>query len=195
MEREGGAVVEGEIVQGPEETDEAAGAGSLLQEAGEALSSTALLFLFGTILLALATRRMEVLQVEVAARPVRSFALGIVGSLVAAMVLVLLCVTVIGIPVALAGVFAAVVAGYSGICAVLTTTGSALLRHKTDNPYMHLAAGCALWLLLGALPYVGGWMVFAVVSAGLGSVYATRGAGLIPKKLNSGQGPYRTAAA
>ncbi len=195
MQREGGAVVAGEVVQGHAAADAETGSDSWLEGAGKAVSNTAFLFLFGTILLALLTRRMDTLQVELAARPARSFALGIVGSIAVLVGLCLLCVTVVGIPLALAAVVAVVVAGYSGICAVLTTVGSSLVHHRSTNPYVHLAVGCGLWLLLGNLPYVGGWVTFAVISAGLGAVYATRGAGLVPKKLNMGGGPYRTAAA
>ena len=60
----------------------------------------AVLFVIGTMLLALAGRRMEQLRAEVAARPMRSIALGCSGVLGGVVVVIALCVTVIGIPVA-----------------------------------------------------------------------------------------------
>jgi hypothetical protein len=167
----------------------------LARDAGGALTRSALLFVFGAVFLALATRRMESLQAEVAARPMRSFALGIVGALAAFVALVALCVTVVGIPFAFVALLLGAIAAYVGICAVLTTAGGALLGHRTKNPYVHLAAGCALLLVLGAIPYVGGLLTAAVVLVGIGALVATRAAGLVPPRKNGAQGPYRTAAA
>ncbi len=170
------------------------GIGSVLRDIGGAMTRSALLFVFGAVLLALATGRMESMQGEVAARPMRSFALGIVGSIVFLIVFVALCVTLIGIPIAICALAVAVFGGYAGICAVLTTAGRALVEHKSKSPYVHLAVGCALFLLIGAIPFLGGFVTAAVVLIGLGSVVATRGAGFFRKKTPNG-GPYRTAAA
>jgi hypothetical protein len=52
-----------------------------------------LLFAFGVILWALSNRRIEALQSEVVARPMRAFALGSVGLLAALAFVVALCVT------------------------------------------------------------------------------------------------------
>jgi len=160
---------------------------------GSAITRSAFLFIFGAILLALGTKRMETLRGEIATRPMRTLALGVVGLISGIVVLVLLCVTVIGIPVALVGLLVAVFAGYAGVIAVLTTAGEALLRHKTQSSYVHLALGCALFLVASSLPWIGGFVSVAVVLTGIGVIVATRGAGLVPKK-NPGAGPYRTPA-
>ncbi len=90
----------------------------------------------------------------------------------------------------------AVFAAYSGICAVLSTVGAALVKHRSDNVYVHLAVGCAVFLVLGALPWVGEWVTMAVILTGIGSVIATRGAGVVPPRRGEyGGGPYRSAAA
>jgi hypothetical protein len=149
---------------------------------GGHVTRTAMLFVFGAILLALLTRRMGYLEVEAAQRPMRSFALGIVGSICFVVVAGLLCVTLIGIPVAVVGALAAVFAAYAGICAVLTAVGGVMLRRWTINPYLHLAAGCALFLLIGLIPYVGAWVTVIVVFTGIGVVVATRAAGYIPPR-------------
>lgn len=165
---------------------------SFIGEVGSAITRTALLFVFGAVLLALATRRMEGLQGEVAGRPMRSFALGVVGILVGVLAFVALCITIIGIPIAIVALLFAVFGAYAGICAVLATIGAALLRHRTKNPYVHLAVGCGIFMLISAIPYLGGFVTLAVVLMGIGAVVATRGAGtFVPKRRDSG--PYRTA--
>jgi hypothetical protein len=146
------------------------------------MTRTAMLFVFGAVLLALVARRMSYLEAEAAERPMRSFALGVVGSIAAVVVFVLLCVTVIGIPVAVVGLIAAIFGAYAGICAVLTAVGGAILRRWTNNAYLHLGAGCALFLLIGLIPWVGAMVTVVVVFIGIGTVVATRAAGYIPPR-------------
>jgi hypothetical protein len=164
----------------------------VIADIGGAITRTALLFVFGAVLLALATRRMDSLQGEVAGRPMRSFALGIVGFFVAVIALVALSITIIGIPIALVAVLLAVFATYAGICAVLATAGGALVQHKTTNPYVHLAVGCAIFMAVSAIPFLGGLITFAVVVIGMGAVVATRGAGHFSPRGRRDAGPYRT---
>ena len=146
----------------------------VLDDAGDAVKRMVVLWVFGTVLIALATARMEKLEVEVAARPVRSFAMGLVGLLAAVVAVVALCVTVVGIPVALLGILALVFAGYAGACAVLATIGEALVGHKTKNVYVHLGVGCALLLLVSVVPIFGELFTFLVAMTGLGAALATR---------------------
>jgi hypothetical protein len=166
----------------------------VLSEVGQSITLTAFLFIFGAILLALMTSRMDALKTEVASRPMRTFALGVVGTIVAAFSFLMLCVTIIGIPVAIVGFLAAVVAVYAGITATLTTAGQAVLGHKTKNPYVHLAAGCAMLLVLGSLPHVGKLVWLVIMMIGVGTLVATRGAGFVPKRNRMPSDPYRTAA-
>ncbi|MCA9629146.1 MAG: hypothetical protein KC766_15805 [Myxococcales bacterium] len=146
----------------------------VIEEIGSALTKSALLFVFGVVLMALATRRMDALSQEVTLRPMRSFALGVVSWLAAMVGFIVLCVTVIGIPIALLGVLVLVFVSYAGICAVLQTLGGTLVRHRTANPYTRLAVGCAVFLLVGAIPWLGGFFTFAVVTMGLGAAIASR---------------------
>jgi len=163
-----------------EEDDSGSWFTRLFASIGRAIASAALLFVIGSVLLALAARRMDALQAELAARPMRSFALGVVGSIAFAALLVALLVSLVGIPVAFVGGLLAVIAGYAGVCAVLVVAGGALLRHRTRNPYVHLALGCALFLVAKALPLVGHIVFFVVLLLGLGAIVGTRAAGLIP---------------
>ncbi|MGE0328055.1 MAG: hypothetical protein AB7S68_37430 [Polyangiaceae bacterium] len=146
----------------------------VVEEIGSALTKSAMLFVFGVVLMALATRRMDALSQEVTLRPMRSFALGVVAWLSALIGFIVLCVTLIGIPIALLGVLVLTFISYAGICAVLQTLGGTLVQHRTKNPYTHLAVGCALFLLVGAIPWLGGFFTFAVVTMGLGAAVASR---------------------
>jgi len=150
------------------------------------VSLAALLFVFGTVVIALATERSQMLRVEVAARPMRTFALGVVGCVVGTTVLVALCVTILGIPVAVVGALASVLVAYAGVTAVLTTAGEALLRHRTTSSYAHLALGCLLYFFIGLLPWVGFWVHVAVGIVGIGAIVATRGAGFVPVRPRRG---------
>lgn len=187
LKRDKGAKIGPAIVAGE---DASSRPHSILRDIGDAMTRAALLFVFGAVLFALAGARMDRLRVEVASRPMRTFAMGIVASLASLVLFVALCVTVIGIPVALVGLLVGIFAAYSGICAVLATVGKALLGHRTDNPHLHLLVGCAVFLVIGALPWVGGLVTAAVVLTGIGVVVATRAAGFVAGK--NGGGPYRT---
>jgi hypothetical protein len=144
------------------------------------ITKTAFLFLLGAIVIALATRRMQLLQSEIALRPMRSMALGIASLVIGLVLIVLLCVTIVGIPVAIAAVFIGILAAYAGICAALSVMGSALVAHRSENPYVHLAVGCGVFLIAGAIPYFGSFITVLILLAGLGAFAATRAAGLIP---------------
>ena len=151
---------------------------SVARGVGSAVTRGALLFAFGVILWALTGRRVEALQGEVVARPMRSFALGAVAVLAASAVVIALCVTIIGIPLGLFVLCTAIFGAYAGVCAALTAAGAALLHHKTTSPYIHLAAGCVLYLVLSSIPYVGGFVTALAFLIGFGALMATRAAGL-----------------
>jgi hypothetical protein len=165
---------------------------SLLREVSDATTRAAMLFVFGAVLFALMGQRMNALRVEAASRPMRSFALGLVGAVGTVAVIALVAITIIGLPVAAVLILGAVFAAYAGICAVLATLGKALVGHKTENPHIHLLVGCAIFLVSGALPVVGGFATLAVVLMGIGVVVATRGAGALEPRGVSFAGPYRT---
>jgi hypothetical protein len=170
---------------------------SLLREVSDATTRAAMLFVFGAVLFALAGLRMNALRIEAASRPMRSFALGIVGGLLGLASIGIIGITIIGLPVAAVLLLAAVFASYAGVCAVLATVGKALVGHKSDNPHVHLLVGCVLFLVSGAIPFINGLVTAAVVLTGIGVVVATRGAGTLSPNgtVNddlSYAGPYRT---
>jgi hypothetical protein len=160
------------------------------QSFGRKVTAMSLLFVFGCVLLALLTGRMERLRIETAARPMRSFALGLIGSIaggIAALIaVVILCITVVGIPIAVLGILAAVFAVYGAIAAVLTTIGAAVIGHKTKNEYVHLLFGCGAFLIVSSLPFIGGLVTFAVTMIAIGTLFSTKAAGFLDKKRTVG---------
>ncbi|WP_272458724.1 polymer-forming cytoskeletal protein [Polyangium jinanense] len=200
LDREEGAVVAGDVSTRVEEEkhDEPSNAQHFMREFSEAMTGGALLFALGAVLIALFTKRAESLKVEIAARPMRSFALGIVGSLGAIALLVALCITLVGIPVAVVGLLAGTFGVFAAMCSTLEVVGRALIGHKTKNEYAHLALGCALFVLTGPLPVIGGIVRVVVVLVAIGSLVATRAAGLVPakkgaKSMAPDSHPYRSA--
>ncbi len=141
---------------------------------GSVLSRFALIFLFGAIALSLRPERMESLRHEVARRPLRSVGLGVVASVAASVAAVILCVTIIGIPLALAIVLVGAVAVYVGLIVVSGLVGELLLRHKTKSVHAHLALGAAIFALLTQVPVLGTLVGFATVLAGLGAIVSDR---------------------
>ncbi|MCU0654181.1 MAG: polymer-forming cytoskeletal protein [Polyangiaceae bacterium] len=166
-----------------------------LEKIGNSLSSAALLYVFGVVLWALQTERMERLQTEVASRPMRSFAVGVVGLLGGSLLLAAMSVTIVGIPVAIVLAIAGVLGAYAGLCAALQTAGKGLLAHRTTNPYLHLAAGCALFFLTGSLPWIGDLVGIFGGLLGLGVALTTGFGGMTRPLLGAStpQGPYRTS--
>lgn len=161
-------------VQPSERPSERSRLSSAVHEFGQATTRMALLFVFGCVLLALMTRRMETLRVETAARPMRSFAIGVVASFVAAIAIAVISLTIIGIPFVVVGVLAGTLAVYGSIAAVLTTFGAAVLGHRTKNPYVHLLVGCGAFLVASAIPWVGGLVTLVVAMIAIGVLVTTR---------------------
>ncbi len=156
---------------------------------GWQMVKVALMFVLGAIVIALFTKRMQLLQTELMLRPVRSLALGVASVAVGIVLLVLLCVTVVGIPLAIVGFLLAILAAYGGVCAVLAAVGDALVSRRSNNPYVHLAVGCALLFVASLVPYFGTFAWGLVLLAGLGAFAATGAAGLIRTKGTSGPEP------
>ena len=154
--------------------------GRVFDRIGHAISSASLLFVLGAVLIALAPRRMDRLRAELAARPMRSFAIGVVSLLAGCLLLLVLCITILGIPLAVLIACAAPIAMFCGVCAIVTTLGGMLMQHRTENPYAHLALGCAIFMVAGFVPFVGDFVHAVLGFAGLGVMVITRAAGLIP---------------
>lgn len=174
--------VEAEVEEGIKQASGRSRLNEAAHEFGQAVTNMSLLFVLGCVLLALATRKMDMLRVEIAARPMRSFATGIVGSLAALVALVALCITVVGIPFAALALLVGVFSVYSAICAVLMTFGAAVAGHRTKNPYVHLLIGCVAFLFVGSIPFVGGLATLALTMIAIGTLVSTRLAGVAVRR-------------
>ncbi len=196
LDRHKGSKIGGAIHKNDDVRDKgnSSSARSLLRDVSDATTRAAMLFVFGAVLFALAGNKMNTLRIEAASRPMRAFALGIVGGFIGLVVIAILAVTVIGIPVAVVLLLASVFAAYAGICAVLATAGKALIGHKSDNPHVHLLVGCLVFLVSGAVPFVNGIVTLAVVLMGIGVVVATRAAGTVGPRspISNSFAPYRS---
>jgi len=200
LEREEGALVGGDIstrIEGDDDEDHGSMGARVARELGECMTAGALLFALGSVMIALFTRRSEMLKVEIAARPMRTFALGVAGFVGSLALAAALCVTVIGIPVAAVGLLALMCGTLAAMTSVLEVLGRALVGHKTKNEYAHLALGCALFVGVMAIPVVDDIAKVVLMLMSLGSLVATRGAGLLPQRkgaqpVNDGH-PYRSA--
>lgn len=188
IERATGAIVKGEettlasgrhSAQSSEDDEQSAWSfRSLLAKLGGALSRTALLYVFGCVLLAAIGGPMQRMQHELGEHPMRAFGVGLAAAVGGSFAVLALCVTIIGIPVAVLLVLAGVLGVYAGMCAVLLEIGALVLEERTPSPYAHLAVGCAVYLIFSALPIIGWMATCAAVVCGLGLLINTQIAGL-----------------
>lgn len=153
-----------------------------LSGVGSAVTRSAMLFVFGVVLLSFFKKRYDGMKLDIAQNPVKAFGTGMLALFISIVATVVLCITVIGIPLVVIGWLFAALCIYGGIVSVLTLAGELMLRHKTQNPYAHLALGCAAYLVLGAIPVVGGIVTALVFFIALGSVLRTRAGGLFAKE-------------
>lgn len=142
----------------------------------ENLLGAAMVWLLGAALLALTPHRVEILREEIERRPLRGMGLGLLGAFGVLVTVATLVITLIGIPLAIALLFGTLVLGYLGSCVVPLAIGRRLLGERTENPYVHLAAGCVLLFCVLSIPVVGGLLSFLGALLVLGALLRTRGA-------------------
>lgn len=200
LQRQEGALVHGNVSTRIDDDEEKGSVGArMAREIGECTTAGAFLFALGAVLIALFTKRSEMIKVEFAARPMRMFALGIAGFFGGLLTLGALCVTVVGIPFAAIGLFLAIIATFGAMTSILEVVGRGLIGHKTTNEYAHLALGCAIFAVTMMIPVVDDIAKLVLMLVSIGSLVATRGAGLIPPRKKdqtiSDAHPYRSAEA
>lgn len=180
----GGGVNLGTAAQDDDDDDGTNGWGrwvhkeSWAEEAGSSLTLHALLFGLGAACISLSRRKVEALQQYIASSPAKSGLIGLLGFMGFLVLLIALCITIIGIPVAIVVALIAPFAVFSALAITAALGGSLLLRNKTQNPYAHLALGCALLWAVGLIPVFGGLVSAVTTFVGIGALVATRGAGI-----------------
>lgn len=169
--------------------------GELAHRLGHMLGLLGLLVVLGMIMLGVAPLRTRALAAAVAAHPGKSLGLGILVIFGAIAAIIVLSVTVVGIP--LAAVLAVVVA----CAAALGLTGVSILIGELlpftslrDRQFTKLLLGAGILVVALAIPYAGGILGVIATVLGLGSLALTR---LRPGHMvfsgAGGKGPYRSA--
>jgi hypothetical protein len=139
------------------------------------LSRHALLFVLGLVLLGAFPRRMRAVTQTIVESPLRAGAVGLVATVAAVVLCVLLLVTIIGIPAAIVLALGSALAGYVGIAASALVVGGLLPWEKLrGHPIRQLGAGVFLLFLTARVPAIGEIALVVACAVGLGAIVRTR---------------------
>jgi cytoskeletal protein CcmA (bactofilin family) len=136
--------------------------------------------LLAALLMLLAPRALGRVEEAVTKHPARSAGVGFVAGLVALLVLVLLAITLIGIPLALAVaflLFATVIFGWTALGSYVGTYLERAFKQKWSAVVRTFIGTLALGFagfVLSYLPVVGGLVSLGLVLVALGAVFLTR---------------------
>jgi hypothetical protein len=156
---------------------------------------SAMLFLFALLLTSAVPERMSAMHVAIIREPGRSIGTGLLGFAGAAIVLVALVLTIVGIPLALAMAVLLPIATYVGLAAAATVIGAALpFERLRGRPVLQILAGCGVLFVVSQVPALGTLVLGVVACAGLGALIRTRFRN-VAEAPSTGEGPYRTASA
>lgn len=137
----------------------------------------AALFALAAAAVALMPRKAHRMADEIQAQPLRAGLIGLAIMVATPFALVLLLVTIIGIPAIPFVVAALAVGKFLGYVGVSLWLGQVLLRamrgqEDTHNVYLYLLAGTGAIALVGMVPGVGWLVALAGAMLGLGAVWA-----------------------
>jgi hypothetical protein len=139
------------------------------------LARYAVYLALGLLLVALFPRRLEAVAAAITANPFKSLLAGFLGLLAQPFLLVLLVVTVLGIPLVAVQALGVAVAGVMGFTALAWLIGRSLPPELGRGLLaLQLAAGTAIVVALTAIPFLGWlvWITAAMVT--FGAVLRTR---------------------
>jgi hypothetical protein len=162
------------------------------------LASYALLFVLGLLLMGVAPDRYEALQVAIVRQPLRSFGMGLLGTIGAVVAIVVLAITVIGIPAAVLLAIALPFAIYIGMAAFASVFGTLLpVEALRGKPVLRLGAGVLALFVASLVPFAGSIAVAVAAVVGLGALVITRFRKTAEVELErpTSNGPYRASAA
>jgi cytoskeletal protein CcmA (bactofilin family) len=119
--------------------------------------------------------RMKALAAEVKAQPVKSGLIGVLGAMALIPITLVLCITLVGIPVAFALAVVAALVGMLGFTAVASELGLKLpiLRGRKTQA-MVLALGLLVLLAVGSIPVLGALVTLLAGAVGFGAAIRTR---------------------
>ena len=134
-----------------------------------------LLFLGAILFLGLAPERLGRVQRAIVDRPVRTLATGTLGMLIGGVIFLALCVSLIGIPLAIVIAMVTPVAFAAALSSVVPVVGAMLPTRKLEGrPVARLAAGALVLFVVTRIPVVGGVALGLALLAGLGALALTR---------------------
>jgi hypothetical protein len=139
------------------------------------LLSFAVMFGLGFLFLIFAPARMKELEAEIKREPVKSGLVGLLGLIAMVPLTVVLCITIIGIPVALALWLAGFVGLLMGVAALANAVGMRIpvLRGRKTQAAV-LALGLLPMMLLFQIPVLGAIAFFLVLCVSAGAIIRTR---------------------
>lgn len=134
-----------------------------------------LVFFFGIVAMALMPDRFDALRRTLVREPARAGLAGLLSLLVSAVAGLVLIITIIGIPAALALGVGFSLAVYAGWVAVASVIGAALpVQGLRGKPLLQFASGVGVLFAISFVPVVGGLLSAAAWFVGLGAVVMTR---------------------
>lgn len=133
-----------------------------------------LLFLIGLFMMGVAGTRFAEMKRTLAATPLHSLGFGVLAFFGACILTVVLCITLIGIPIALCLVVAGFAAFFVGLAAVASVIGHVLPTPQLKNrPILQLVLGTCVLFVLSIVP-LGMVLLIGLATAGFGAAVLTR---------------------
>jgi hypothetical protein len=140
-----------------------------------AFSRYALLFVLGLVMLLLVPARLAGVTRAITTAPLRAGALGFVSAIGAALLCVLLTITLIGAPAAFALAVAASLTLFAGLAATGFVLGGLLpIKAIRGQPILELVAGMLLLFFVSRLGGFGFFLVSVACLIGSGAIVSTR---------------------
>jgi len=182
----------------PEATGFWASVGHFFSFAASRALSALFVFLLGLVLLGLAPERLGTLEAAMVESPSRVAAHGIIAVLLSALAMMVMILSLVGIPAALLFGMVFPIACYVGLAASARVVGALLpTEHLRGKPVLVLAAGVVVLYAASLVPFVGSVALAVALVFGLGALSVTRfGTREAPQPADrTPAGPFRTRAA
>lgn len=152
------------------------------------------LFVLALVLSGLFPERMRTVHTAIIRDPVTSGGLGLGALILGSVAAVLLTLSVLGIPVVIAGVLALPLVFAVGLSAMAHVIGAALpFPELGHSPFLRPLAGVGVLFGLSLVPVLGTLTLAVIATVGVGAVVRTRFREELPESLPTGTGPYRLA--
>ena len=169
---------------------------SWVEDTVRSLVAHVLLFLLGLLLLGAGRERLRAMQATMVRDGLKTAGTGLLAYVIAGVAIVVLAITLVGIPAAVVLGLALPVATYVGLAAAATVIGAALpLEGLKGQEVLQLALGVGVLFFASIVPTVGTVASVAFACLGFGALIRTRFRTDPPEDLPAGEGAYRTPAA